>query len=94
VDETTLRFLLEHRSPDKPFTAFRSSHDGLPEPLCAIYRCGSADLLREFIADGIVCPRKAMIRSDSLLLEQPDPTALDNINMPDDLERSILGARS
>jgi molybdopterin-guanine dinucleotide biosynthesis protein A len=94
VDETTLRFLLEHRSPDNPFTAFRSSHDGLPEPLCAIYRCGSADLLREFIADGIVCPRKAMIRSDSLLLEQPDPAALDNINTPDDLERSVLGASS
>jgi hypothetical protein len=35
-----------------------------------------------------------MIRSDSLLLEQPDPAALDNINTPDELERSILGARS
>jgi molybdopterin-guanine dinucleotide biosynthesis protein A len=94
VDEPTLRFLLEHRSEEKPFTAFRSSYDGLPEPLCAIYRSGCADILHKFVADGVVCPRKVMIRSDSELLEQPAPGALDNINTPDDLERSVLGAGS
>jgi molybdopterin-guanine dinucleotide biosynthesis protein A len=90
IDEPTLRFLLEHRSGQQPFTAFRSSHDELPEPLCAVYADGSADILRGFIADGIVCPRKVLLRSDCCLLEQPDPRALDNINTPDDLERSVL----
>ena len=94
LDESTLRFLLEHRSAEKPFTAFRSSHDGLPEPLCAVYRPGSAKILHKFIAEGVVCPRKVMIRSDSHLLEQPNPAALDNINTPDDLARSMLGAAS
>ncbi|MDH4126688.1 MAG: NTP transferase domain-containing protein [Gammaproteobacteria bacterium] len=94
VDEPTLRFLLEHRSAAKPFTAFRSSHDGLPEPLCAIYKNSSANVLRNFVAEGVICPRKVMMRSDSHLLEQPDPGALDNINTPDDLERSVLGAGS
>ncbi|MDA0706706.1 MAG: NTP transferase domain-containing protein [Proteobacteria bacterium] len=94
VDEPTLRFLLEHRSAEKPFTAFRSSYDGLPEPLCAVYRSDSAAVLRQYVADGVVCPRKVLIRSDSELLEQPDPGALDNINTPDDLDRSVLGAGS
>lgn len=94
VDEPILKFLLEHRSPYKPFTAFKSSYDGLPEPLCAVYTNSSADILRQFVADGVVCPRKVMIRADSHLLEQPNPAALDNINTPDDFARSVLGAES
>ena len=90
----TIRHLLENRSADHPFTAYVSSHDGLPEPLCAIYRSGSADLLRAFSDDGIHCPRKILIRSDTFLLEQLDPASLDNINTPDDLADSILKAAS
>ena len=33
----TLDTLLLARDPSFDATAFRSSHDGLPEPLCAIY---------------------------------------------------------
>jgi molybdopterin-guanine dinucleotide biosynthesis protein A len=94
IDEATLRFLLERRSGTHPFTAYRSSHDDLPEPLCAVYADGSADIIRAFIADGIHCPRKVLLRSDCQLLEQPDPNALDNINTPDDLARSVLEATS
>ena len=90
VDLQTLKFLLEHRSPNQPFTAFRSSHDDLPEPLCAVYRSGSAAQIRRFVDDSVVCPRKILIRSDTLLLEQPNPAALDNVNTPDDLETSVL----
>ena len=92
VDATTLEFLIEHGSPNLPFTAFRSSHDGLPEPLCAIYRPGSDAIIRQFVKEGTVCPRKMLIRSDTCLLEQPNPAALDNINTPDDLEASVLEA--
>jgi molybdopterin-guanine dinucleotide biosynthesis protein A len=90
VDAQTLDFLLEHRSRDLPFTAFRSSYDDLPEPLCAVYRSTSDRLVRQFVDDGITCPRKILIRSDTLLLEQPNSAALDNVNTPDDLETSIL----
>lgn len=92
VDEATLQFLLENRSAQQPFTAFRSSYDELPEPLCALYRAGSDRVIHQFIDDGIVCPRKVLIRSDTLLLQQPNPESLDNINTPDDLERSVLKA--
>jgi molybdopterin-guanine dinucleotide biosynthesis protein A len=94
VDVTTLRHLVEHASRAKPFTAFRSSHDGLPEPLCALYRPGSDAIVRRFVEDGVVCPRKILIRSDTQLLDQPDPAALDNVNTPDDLAGSVLEAAS
>jgi hypothetical protein len=38
------------------------------------------------------CPRKILIRSDTHLLEQPHPEALDNVNTPDDLQNSVLQA--
>jgi len=94
VDQVTLQYLLEHRSATQPFTAFKSSYDGLPEPLCALYRSGSDAIVRRFVDDGIVCPRKILIRSATCLLEQPHPAALDNINTPDDLEASVLEAAS
>jgi len=90
VDAATIAYLLEHRSTEHPFSAFISSHDGLPEPLCACYRAGSIGVLREFAAQGIHCPRKILIRSDTHLLKQPHPHALDNVNTPDDLANSIL----
>ena len=94
IDEPTLQCLLESCSQEHPFTAFRSSHDGLPEPLCAVYRAGSDSIVRGFVDEGIVCPRKILIRSDTCLLEQPNPAALDNINTPGDLATSVLEAAS
>ena len=94
IDEATLSFLIENSNSKQPFTAFKSNYDGLPEPLCALYRCGSDAIIRGFVEDGIVCPRKILIRSDTLLLEQPNPAALDNINTPDDLASSVLEAAS
>lgn len=94
IDDSTLRFLVQNISNNQQFTAFRSSHDGLPEPLCAVYKAGSDKLLREFVDDGMVCPRKILIRSETCLLDQPNPSSLDNVNTPDDLEQSVLEAAS
>ncbi len=90
LDRPTMDYLIENLSQEKPFSAYRSSKDGLPEPLCAIYRSGSDVTIRAFVDDGMICPRKMMIRSDTELLEQPNPAALDNVNTPDDLAGSIL----
>ena len=94
IDTGTLQFLLDNVAPEKPFTAFKSSYDGLPEPLCAVYRPAAAAIVSRFVDDGIVCPRKILIRSDTHLLEQPDPRSLDNINTPEDLADSVLEATS
>ncbi len=88
AEELTIRYLLDGRSSDHPFTAYKSSSDGLPEPLCAFYAAGAAAIVKAFVDDGIICPRKILIRSDTHLLDQANPEALDNINTPEDLART------
>jgi molybdopterin-guanine dinucleotide biosynthesis protein A len=92
----TIRHLIAHRDPAKVATAYRSSHDGLPEPLCAIYEPAAGAALQAFLATGRNCPRKFLINSDTLLLSQPEPESLDNVNTPDELaaarRRAISGS--
>ena len=90
IDDDTIAHLLANRSSSQPFTAYISSHDGLPEPLCAIWRAGSADIVRQFADEGVHCPRKILIRSRTHLIEQADPRSLDNVNTPADLAASVL----
>jgi molybdopterin-guanine dinucleotide biosynthesis protein A len=92
IDGDTFTHLLANRSSEKPFTAYVSGHDGLPEPLCTIWRAGTDDIIRSFVDEGVDCPRKILIRSDTHLLEQLDPRWLDNVNTPDDLAGSVLEA--
>ena len=80
LDALTLDRLIEGRDPARHATAFRSSHDGLPEPLCAIYEPRAAAAIAAHIAAGKSCPRKFLINADTRLLEQPNPRALDNVN--------------
>jgi molybdenum cofactor guanylyltransferase len=80
LDSHTLDVLIAARDETRVATAFRSSHDGLPEPLCAIYEPRALEGLRAHIAAGKNCPRKFLINSDTRLIDQPDPRALDNVN--------------
>jgi len=86
VDDDTIAALIAAHTGEHPFTAYKSSHDGLPEPLCAIFAPASRPIVEAFVAEGLVCPRKMLIRSDTLLLEQINPASLDNMNTPEDLE--------
>ncbi|MGB0343846.1 MAG: molybdenum cofactor guanylyltransferase [Coraliomargarita sp.] len=66
-------------------TAYRSAHDGLPEPLCALYPAGFAQPLEELARDlGKHCPRKLLIQANVQLIDQDDPHSLDNINTPEE----------
>lgn len=84
LDEETFRSLLNRRDPSQHATAFRSTHDGLPEPLCAIWEPSSNQALADFVRSGVNCPRKFLINSATKLLEQDSSNALDNINTPDE----------
>ena len=84
LDAATLKHLVWARQEDKPATAYRSSHDGLPEPLCAIYEPASRDGIAAYIATGKNCPRKFLIRSDAHVIDEPNPRALDNVNTPEE----------
>lgn len=89
VDAATLDYLLLARDPGFDATAFRSSHDGLPEPLCAIYEPSARAGINAQIAAGRNCPRKFLINAHTQLLEQPNPRALDNVNTVEEYERAM-----
>ena len=72
---------------DPRLTAYRSSSDGLPEPLCAIYPSGSKEVLLDTSRKtGNFCPRKLLIINEATLIDQEDPSSLDNINTSAEFE--------
>lgn len=93
LDGATLDELIEARDPSRLATAYRSAHDGLPEPLCAIWEPASAAALARFVEAGQSCPRRFLARHDARLLDAARPRALDNANTPDDAAaaRAALG---
>lgn len=84
LDGATLDQLLAGRDPARLATAFRSRHDGLPEPLCAIWEPASHAPLARWVAGGEHCPRRFLIHHDVALLELARPDALDNANTPEE----------
>ncbi len=89
LDAATLDTLILARDPSFDATAFRSSHDGLPEPLCAIYEPRARAALDAQIAAGRNCPRKFLINAHTQLLAQPNPRALDNVNTVDEYRQAM-----
>jgi len=84
LDPGTLDALLAARDPAKLATAFRSAHDGLPEPLCAIYEPAAAPHFARQVAAGRSCPRKFLITHEVTLVDLPQARALDNVNSADE----------
>jgi molybdopterin-guanine dinucleotide biosynthesis protein A len=84
LDEATLDALVARRDPGRLATAYASRHDGLPEPLCAIYEPASRAAILAQVADGRDCPRKFLVEHDALVLAPVSPVALDNANTPED----------
>ena len=94
LERKTLEFLLENRSPRHIATAYRSAHGGLPEPLCAIWEPCSSNILKDRMAEDIRCPRKILIQENTHLIDLPNPTALDNINTPEEYEAALASLKT
>lgn len=79
---TLEKLIAAFRAQSSPeLTAYRSSHDGLPEPLCAIYPAGCDTGLLTLAKElGKSCPRKLLIVKEARLIDQDAPNSLDNIN--------------
>jgi molybdopterin-guanine dinucleotide biosynthesis protein A len=86
LDEHTLTHLLAQRDPARIATAYKSAHDALPEPLCAIWEPAARGAIEQHFAAGKLCPRKLLINSDCKLIELPNPKALDNVNTLDEFD--------
>ena len=82
LDRDTLGQLIAARDPSAPATAYRSSSDGLPEPLCAIWEPASAAPLAAFVAGGKSCPRKFLLTHGAHLVDLASAHALENVNTP------------
>ncbi len=80
LNRATLEHLVAERDRSRLATAYRSAHDGLPEPLCAIYEPISRLAIDEYVTAGKHCPRRFLREADVRLLDQPDPRSLDNVN--------------
>ncbi len=83
----TLLALVEHRARgNQPVYAYASAHDGLPEPLCAIYEPAFAQTLRRNLAEGRFCPRRILRKEAVPLFELPKTArcSLDNVNTPEE----------
>ncbi len=96
LSDAALSQLLRERDAGSIATAFRSAHDGLPEPLCAIWEPAAAPALAEAAARGAGCPRKFLIRNAPKLLDPVDRRALDNVNTPEEYAEAVatIDARS
>jgi molybdopterin-guanine dinucleotide biosynthesis protein A len=89
LSDAAIERLLLRRDPSATATAYKSAHDGLPEPLCAIWEPSAAKLLADYQAAGGHCPRKFLLRQGANLLELPDPRALDNVNTPEEYSQAL-----
>jgi molybdopterin-guanine dinucleotide biosynthesis protein A len=84
-----LEQLLAARAPACDATAYLSSHDGLPEPLCAIYEPASKKTLTDYLREGRQCPRKFLLKGNVHLIAAADAHALDNINTRDEYSAAV-----
>ena len=89
LSAAALSQLLRERDTAGLATAYRSVHDGLPEPLCAIWEPAAAAALAAYQETGGSCPRKFLIRSAARLIEPDDPRALDNVNTPEEYAEAL-----
>ena len=91
LDAETLEFLIKNRNPSKIATTFRSpeSIEGFPEPLITIWEPKSYAILLQFMAQGISCPRKVLINSDTHVINALLPEALMNVNTVDDKKKVV-----
>ena len=88
LDQSTVRFLVEHRNLSSTGTTFESPYDGLPEPLITIWEPKSYPLLLSFLSQGYSCPRKALINSEATIVKAPVPHALMNVNTKEEFQRA------
>jgi molybdenum cofactor guanylyltransferase len=86
-DKKCLDFLLQNRNPSSIATAYKSpiSEEGFPEPLVAIWEPKAYQHLLRFLGQGVSCPRKVLINSETHLVEAPDANWLKNINTPEEM---------
>ena len=88
LNENTLKTLIENRKPSAIATTYRSpeSAEGFPEPLITIWEPKSYAILLQFLTQGVSCPRKVLINSDTHIIDPSVPDDLMNVNTPEEMD--------
>ena len=92
LDLATLKTLIANRNKSKIATTFRSpeSVEGFPEPLITIWEPKSYAILLQFLAQGVSCPRKVLINSETNIIDPSVPTVLMNANTPEERDEALI----
>ena len=91
LDTSALRKLIgAYRSMDPQLTAYKNSHSGFPEPLCAIYPAGNDSELIQLSRElDTLSPRKLFAHKSARLVDQTNPNSLDNVNTAAEYEVAL-----
>lgn len=89
IDADCIRYLLQHRNPEKVATCFYDSEGKLPEPLLTLWEPVAGKKLLAFFSGGGISPREFLMQEEINLLQSPHPKYLINVNSPADLERIV-----
>jgi molybdenum cofactor guanylyltransferase len=94
ITREVLANLIDRRDLQAVATAYRSAHDGLPEPLCAIWEPSAREGVLAHVASGKQCPRKFLINANTRLIDLPNARALDNVNTANEFEAASAALAS
>jgi molybdopterin-guanine dinucleotide biosynthesis protein A len=89
VTEDLIRKILSHTEAQTLAIGYHSAFDGRAEPLCALWNPTSLEALETAFRGGLRCARKAMESLNPLLFDLPIPSALDNINNPNEKHEAL-----
>jgi molybdenum cofactor guanylyltransferase len=95
LTEEVVQNLITNRNPSAIATAYRSpeNENGFPEPLIALWEPKAFPELLRFLSQGIMCPRKVLINSDTHLIDPSVPEALMNANTLADKEKALAALK-
>jgi len=80
VVEKTIKFLLQHRNPEKDATAFENPDEHFPEPLLTIYEPKIYANLHEAVHQGKISPMKILKNLEIELIKDFDFQWIKNVN--------------
>lgn len=89
MDGASLDALIAARAPGYHAVAFRSEHDGLPEPFCTVWEPAALELLSQQVAAGRLSPRRVLVGEATRVVLAPSPVVLHNVNTGQERERAV-----
>jgi molybdenum cofactor guanylyltransferase len=88
ISQQSLNYLISQRQALKDATSFISPVNHLPEPLIAIWEPSGLKKLQYNFDEGKNCPRKTLLQSDILQIENPFSAEQFNANTPEEMKEA------